>query len=273
MARRVTRAEEKEEEGQITPAGLAAIKARLEVEEKLAKARTASQAADQSVSSQELALVQEQEARLQVVRTQEVGQIAESALVQLLTKDDSKAHAFQREHMAALRDEFAPPDSPISERLLVEIIVKARFEAQLWSERSDQMILDRMAHPLALDGLSYKAAQDAKAQAGSHARAQQKCEERALAAEKRCVGALRELNNLRRLNAPLVQVNLAHVAPGSVASAAPPHALASAPETVTWSAPASRGTASKETGPTVSSTAAFGEGENPLSDPAMEDTT
>ena len=76
--------------------------------------------------------------------------MAESAPVQLLTKDGSEAQAFQREQMAALAmswvSEMAPPGSPTSERLLADVIARARFEALLWSALADTLLQRPAAH-------------------------------------------------------------------------------------------------------------------------------
>lgn len=179
----------------------------------------------------------EQEARLQALRTQEIGQIAESALVRLADEEDDQAHAFQREEMAALRDELAPPGSLTMERLLAEAIVKARFEAMMWSARSNRLLLERksLEEPADRPGLQeQRQARRAKELAARQAREQARCEEQARLAEKRYLQALRELVNLRRLSAPLLQVNLAQPAPAPDNSTAP---VLGSPNTSAWVAP------------------------------------
>ncbi len=121
------------------------------------------------------------ESRRLAARTQEIGQIAEAALVQILAGDDVQAQDFQREQIAALREELAPIGSRIEERLLAEVIAKARFEFLMWSARSNQLLLPPAAgHPNGIDANSSvepldrhteKAREAARSKAGRGARA------------------------------------------------------------------------------------------------------
>lgn len=107
---------------------------------------------------------------------------SQSALVQLLDEGDAEAHAFQRQQMAALREELAPPGSPIGERLLAEAIAKARFEYLMWSARSDYLLLHPPPKPPHYHVLDSRADREVKDKAHIEFRAQRVYEERARAA-------------------------------------------------------------------------------------------
>jgi len=223
MAQRITGSESEEEV--MTPEQRAAVREIQQMGQLIKEKARQNQA--------ESGLVQKREARLQAVRTQETSQIAESALVQLLDEGDAEAHAFQCEQMAVLREELAPPSSPIAERLLAEAVVKARFEALLWSARSDHLLLQRKPPEDSYEQQDLSTQLRTKEKLIRLARNQVLYEERAREAKKRYLNALRELAIIRRLSAPLLKVNLAQATPPSGRSATP--ALGS-PDATTWAA-------------------------------------
>lgn len=90
----------------------------------------------------------EAEAKILAARAQEIGTIAQTSLLRLLTGEDAEGMAVQRRQMEELRAELAPPGSRIEEKLLAEIIVKARFETLLWQAHSADLIATRQTKPV-----------------------------------------------------------------------------------------------------------------------------
>jgi hypothetical protein len=172
--------------------------------------RTGSSTAIQPTEGDSEAELAARTARIQVLRTQEIGQLAEAALVNIVDEGDEEAHAFQRQQMAALRDELAPPGSSIAERLLAEAIVKARFEYMMWSARADYHFLHPAPKPEMFVVHESPVRRAAKDKAHRAYKARAFAEEKARLAEKRYLSTLRDLEALRRQNAPLVQLNIAH---------------------------------------------------------------
>lgn len=142
---------------------------------------TSAQAASRA-ASREQERAREHESRLLATRTQQIGQQAEAALLQLVAGSDAPAQAFQQRQIVALSEELAPPGSSIEERLLAAVIAKARFEALLWRALVDTLLLAPLSpaarpHPRA--GSTAKIGAGSSARAGSDRRAQALLAERA----------------------------------------------------------------------------------------------
>jgi hypothetical protein len=166
------------------------------------------------VTSREQEHAHAHESSLLAARTQEIGQEAEAALVQMLTGDDVQAHAFQSAQIKALRDELAPPGSSIEELLLAQVIAKARFEALLCRACSDALLMDRLSQPepafTPLHQLGLHSCPSHSAHQTKHeAKEQALLVKQAHIAERRYLQGLRELANLRRLDGPMLQISVA----------------------------------------------------------------
>ena len=149
------------------------------------------------LTGRELAQMHEAEAKILAARTQEIGAIAQTSLLSLLVGEDTDALEFQRQQMAELCDQLAPPGSRIEERLLAEVIVYARFETLLWQARAADLIATGQTHQT------------------DHRRVTRNigaiADKRAADAQKRYLQALRDLAHLRRTLGPAVQVNIANL--------------------------------------------------------------
>lgn len=160
----------------------------------------APKSASHTLTGRELAQLHAGETKILAARAQEIGAIAQTSLLRLMVGEDEEALAFQRHQMDELRDELAPPGSRIEERLLAEVIVKARFETLLWQARSADLITTGQTQQVEHLGRT-RITRNTGALS----------DKRAADAEKRYLQALRELTQLRRTLGPTVQVNVANL--------------------------------------------------------------